>query len=151
MKPRNEREWRELLQRIADAAKQEGHRAIIYVKRIKDAEKRHQELQEILADSSITVGLYHAKLKKKKRQQAHGVFADDGGPHIMVATVAFGLGIDFPDVRRVYFLGAPSTVEKFYQQLGRAGRDDQPAVVELIAADSDLVPHLSGKYGHEKD
>ena len=96
------------------------------------------------------MGLYHAQLKQSRRDRAHGIFADDG-QHIMVATVAFGLGIDFPDVRRVYFFEAPSTVERFYQQLGRAGRDGKPAVVELIATDGDLVPHLSGKYGHDKD
>ncbi|CAL1162226.1 unnamed protein product [Cladocopium goreaui] len=131
------------LERIADEVCREGDRAIIYVKRRKEAEEVGAKLKEFLKFSDVTVGIYHAKRDQRQRDAAHDDFSDEGD-HIMVATVAYGLGIDFPNIRRVYHLAAPALVEQYFQQIGRAGRDGKPAVCELIASDSDFVkPHRS--------
>ena len=65
---------------------------------------------------------YHAKLSPSAREDAHKKFLS-GEVQIIVATVAFGMGIDKPDTRRVIHWGSPKTVEEYYQQVGRAGRD----------------------------
>eukprot|EP00438_Fugacium_kawagutii_P006302 Skav234105 [mRNA] locus=scaffold2732:34784:36676:+ [translate_table: standard] len=126
------------LERVAEEARREGDRTIIYVNQRKDAEKVGAKLKDILKSSDVSVGIYHAEIDQRNRDAAHDDFSDEGA-HIMVATVAYGLGIDFPNVRRLYHLGAPTSVERYYQQIGRAGRDGKPAVCELIASDSDFA------------
>eukprot|EP00434_Breviolum_minutum_P004089 symbB.v1.2.003602.t1/scaffold202.1/size271277/13 len=126
------------LPRIAEEISMDGERAIIYVHRRKEAEEVGAKLQELLADSNVSVSVYHAKIAQSVRNAAHSDFSAEGA-HVMVATVAYGLGIDFPNVRRVYHLTAPALVERYYQQIGRAGRDGKPAICELIASDSDFA------------
>jgi len=126
------------LPRIAEEISRDGERAIIYVNRRKDTEEVGAKLQELLAGSNVSVSVYHAKKAQSVRNAAHSDFLAEGA-HVMVATVAYGLGIDFPNVRRVYHLTAPTLVERYYQQIGRAGRDGKPAICELIASDSDFA------------
>ena len=61
-----------------------------------------------------------------------------GSVKVVVATVAFGMGIDKPDIRLVMHYGAPKTMEEYYQQVGRAGRDGLPSDVEMIYGDGDF-------------
>jgi len=69
-----------------------------------------------------------------------------GRVQVIVATVAFGMGIDKPDIRRVVHYGPPKTVEEYYQHIGRAGRDGLPARCHLIASDADFTAYASDFY-----
>ena len=79
----------------------------------------------------------HGKTKRKKREQRQQAFIN-GQAQIMVATSAFGLGVDIPDVRMVVHAGLPLTLEGYFQEIGRAGRDGKPAQCCLIYHDGDF-------------
>lgn len=64
--------------------------------------------------------IYHAGLAPAERERAHNSFLT-GQCNVVVATIAFGMGIDKPDIRTVFHYGPPKTVEEYYQQIGRAG------------------------------
>ena len=85
----------------------------------------------------VTALPYHAGLSPGAREDAHNGFLV-GEVQVIVATVAFGMGIDKPDTRRVLHWGAPKTVEEYYQQIGRAGRDGLLSEVTMYANDSDF-------------
>src|SRR5207244_12873799 len=80
---------------------------------------------------------YHAGLDGKTREAVQGDFAA-GAAEIVVATNAFGMGIDRPDVRAVIHLGPPGSVEAYYQEVGRAGRDGAEALGLLLVSPRDL-------------
>jgi ATP-dependent DNA helicase RecQ len=80
---------------------------------------------------------YHAGLDGKTRESAQRDFAE-GRLEVVVATNAFGMGIDRPDVRAVIHLGPPGSVEAYYQEVGRAGRDGAPALGLLLISARDL-------------
>ncbi len=80
---------------------------------------------------------YHAGLSGEGRERAQQAFRD-GGLELIVATNAFGMGIDRPDVRAVVHLAPPGSIEAYYQEVGRAGRDGEPALGVLCTSPSDL-------------
>ena len=80
---------------------------------------------------------YHAGLSDATRAAAHTAFLT-GAASIVVATTAFGMGIDKPDIRRIVHYGPSKTVEEYYQQIGRAGRDGLPATCALYVTDADF-------------
>lgn len=132
------------LQRIAEEIKSASGRTIIYVHMRDDVDKVSKQLKELLPSlseqgSAVTVGSYHARIQQRQRDKAHFEFSSAGGDRVMVATVAYGMGVHFPDVRRVYHLGSPWTVESYLQQIGRAGRDGEPAKCEVISASRDFA------------
>lgn len=81
-----------------------------------------------------TVGIYHGSMTPQAREATHDAFLT-GRCKVVIATVAFGMGIDKPDIRLVMHYGAPKTMEDYYQQVGRAGRDGLPSEVEMLYGD----------------
>ena len=95
------------------------------------------ELTEILDNHNFSVRSYHAGLSDEERKENQDLFIKDE-VLIMVATVAFGMGIDKPNVRFVINYDIPSSVEEYYQEIGRAGRDGLPSTALLLYKASDI-------------
>jgi ATP-dependent DNA helicase RecQ len=108
-------------------------RAIVYALTRKTAEAEAARL----AARGWRADAYHAGLAGATRDRVQRGFAD-GRLEIVVGTNAFGMGIDRPDVRAVVHLGPPGSLEAYYQEVGRAGRDGKDAIGVLITSPSDL-------------
>jgi ATP-dependent DNA helicase RecQ len=100
--------------------------------------KRVDELTNELRRGGRPAFAYHAGLDADVRDQAHRHFRDDARV-VIVATNAFGMGVDRPDVRSVIHAQMPGTVEAYYQEAGRAGRDGLPATCLLLHSPGDVA------------
>jgi ATP-dependent DNA helicase RecQ len=107
--------------------------AIVYAPTRRGAEQE----AERLARRGWRTEVYHAGLSPNQRAKAQGAFLA-GALDVMVATNAFGMGIDRPDVRAVVHLGPPGSIEAYYQEVGRAGRDGADAFGLLLVSPSDM-------------
>jgi ATP-dependent DNA helicase RecQ len=100
--------------------------------------KASELFAEELADRGIRTAAYHGGLSAKVRAEVHEAFLDDG-VDVVVATSAFGMGIDKPNVRFVVHAAVPESVDEYYQEVGRAGRDGEPATAALHYRPEDLA------------
>ena len=133
-----------LLRKTAAQCEGEASAAIVYVR----SRKKTAEIAEQLTRLGINASFYHAGLKPEEKQQRQDAWMA-GEPAIIVATNAFGMGIDKPNVRIVVHLDLPPSPEEYFQEAGRAGRDGKPAEAWIIADDNDklkLLRHLEDEY-----
>ena len=108
--------------------------AIVYTRN----RKRTREVAELLVNHHITATFYHAGLNNDVKDQRQKSWLT-GESRVMVATNAFGMGIDKPDVRIVIHIDTPDSPEAYFQEAGRAGRDGQKAYAVLLYAKSDKI------------
>jgi ATP-dependent DNA helicase RecQ len=106
--------------------------AIVYVR----SRKRTKEYAELLNTSGISATFYHAGLDNQEKDQRQKAWQEDK-VRVMVATNAFGMGIDKPDVRVVIHIDCPDCLEAYFQEAGRAGRDGKKSYAVLLYDNSD--------------
>ncbi|TXT40847.1 MAG: ATP-dependent DNA helicase RecQ [Comamonadaceae bacterium] len=111
-----------------------GDAGVVYCQ----SRKRVEEIASLLCDEGIAALPYHAGLDTRLRQANQDQFLRTEGV-VMVATIAFGMGIDKPDVRFVAHLDMPKNIEGYYQETGRAGRDGQAADAWMCYGLQDVV------------
>lgn len=107
---------------------------IVYV----TLQKSSERLASLLSDAGLEARHYHAGMPQEERSAVQDWFVASG-EGIVVATIAFGMGIDKSDIRRVIHYNLPKSLENYAQEIGRAGRDGGVSVCELLACRDDLV------------
>ena len=110
-----------------------GESGIIYCL----SRKKSEEAARYLADRGVLALPYHAGMERTARDINQDRFMAEAGV-VIVATIAFGMGIDKPDVRFVFHADLPGSIEAYYQEIGRAGRDDQPADAHMLYGLGDI-------------
>ena len=119
--------------RLMRIARTTGGCGIVYVR----SRRRTREVAQYLTSNGIPATFYHAGLTFQERNLSQRQWTQGEIP-VMVATNAFGMGIDKPDVRFIVHLDIPDSIEAYFQEAGRAGRDGQKAYAVLLYDDSDL-------------
>ena len=134
------------LARITSLLATEQGTGIIYTASVKSA----NDLYERLTQDGVSAGRYHGQMRIREREQMQQSFMR-GDQKVMIATKAFGLGIDKPDIRFVYHFEFPDSLETYFQEAGRAGRDGKASIAALFYRLEDKRIQsffLSGRYPH---
>jgi ATP-dependent DNA helicase RecQ len=119
---------------VADFIKNHpGESGIVYC----SSRRKTEELAEFLRDGGVKALPYHAGMEPAARSRNQDIFLQEDGI-VAVATVAFGMGIDKPDVRFVLHADMPANIESYYQEIGRAGRDGLPAATLTLYGMGDI-------------
>ncbi|WP_256106449.1 RecQ family ATP-dependent DNA helicase [Streptomyces sp. ODS05-4] len=131
---------------VVERAAAERKPGIVYTATRKDSEAYAGELAEL----GLAAAAYHAGLRAAERSRVHDAFLD-GRLDVVVATSAFGMGIDKEDVRFVLHASVPGSLDAYYQEIGRAGRDGQPAaaVLHYRPEDTGMQNFLATRTPHE--
>ncbi len=112
----------------------DGGSAIVYAR----SRRSTEEVARVLESHGFRAAHYHAGLESDERTRVQDAFVA-GSTQVVVATTAFGMGIDKPDVRLVCLVNHPSSLEEYVQMVGRAGRDGAPSGTLLLASPSDAA------------
>ena len=123
--------WKRQL--AAFVAEHKGESGIVYCL----SRKKTEEAAALLCEQGVNALPYHAGMDKAARQENQNRFMTEPGL-VVVATIAFGMGIDKADVRYVVHTDLPASVEAYYQEFGRAGRDGAPAVAHMLYGLDDI-------------
>ncbi len=137
-----------LRQILTVLSEHKGESGIIYCM----SRKRTEAIEEDLAEQGYTALAYHAGLDSEERARRQDLFLKDH-VRIIVATIAFGMGIHKPDVRFVLHHDLPKNIESYYQETGRAGRDGLPSECVLLYNPSDVMKlrHFIDKMTNEQE
>ena len=125
------RDWKRQLRDFV--ARHPGESGIIYCL----SRKKTGETAALMVADGVRALAYHAGMGKAERETNQNIFMTDPGV-VIVATIAFGMGIDKADVRYVFHTDLPGSVEAYYQEIGRAGRDGAPAEAHMVYGLADI-------------
>ena len=125
------RDWKRQL--TSFIARHEGESGIVYCL----SRRKTEETAAMLAADGVRALPYHAGMEKEEREAHQNIFMTEPGV-VIVATIAFGMGIDKADVRYVFHTDLPGSVEAYYQEIGRAGRDGDPSEAHMVYGLEDI-------------
>ena len=125
------RDWKRQLVRFI--AEHEGESGIVYCL----SRRKTEDTAALLAANGVRALPYHAGMEAAHRETNQNIFMTEPGV-VVVATIAFGMGIDKADVRYVFHTDLPGSVEAYYQEIGRAGRDGAPAAAQMLYGLADI-------------
>lgn len=130
---------KEKIDRVKAISRELGGTGIVYFTLIKDLEVMAGMLQRAMPRRDIEI--YHGKLPARERKRVYEQFieATPDDNLLLCATNAFGMGVDKPDLRFILHAQIPGSIEAYHQEVGRAGRDGEPSVCELLYAQQDLA------------
>ena len=125
------RDWKRQL--TSFVASHQGESGIVYCL----SRRKTEEMAALLAANGVRALPYHAGMEAAEREANQNIFMTEPGV-VIVATIAFGMGIDKADVRYVFHTDLPGSVEAYYQEIGRAGRDGAPAAAHMLYGLADI-------------